>query len=209
MSSSDSDSGRQVSKSGRGKKWYKILASQEFDREELGQTPADEPEKLQSRTVVTTLGEITDDLSENNTKVKFQVTEIGSDTVYTDFVGHELTRDYIRSLVRRGTSKIGDNLIVRTSDDYRVRVQPVAFTAKEADESQEKEIRRIMNEMVHESGSEHTFEEFIDAIVSGRLSSAVYNEAKEIYPLRRVEVQKSRVEATPEEVYEEEEAAAT
>lgn len=202
-------SSRQVSKSGKGKDWYKILASQEFDRTELGKTPADEPENLDGRTIETTLGDITNDLSENNIKVRFQIEEVGSDSVYTKFIGHELTRDYIRSLVRRGTSKIDDNFVVQTSDDYRIRVQSVSFTAKKADDSQEKKIRRIMNAMVRESGENHTFEEFIDAMVSGRLSSAIYNEAKKIYPLRRVEIQKSKVEATPEEVYEKEETSAT
>ena len=202
-------SGRQVSKGDRGKDWYTILASQEFDRTELGTTPADEPETLQDRTVVTTLGEVTDDLSENNTKLTFQVVEVGSDAVYTDYIGHELTRDYVRSLVRRGTSKIETNLVIRTDDDYRVRVQPVAFTAKKADEPQEKAVRREMRDHVEEHGTSHTFEEFVDAMVSGRLSSAVYNEAKTIYPLRRVEIAKSVVEATPSEVYAEEEAAAT
>lgn len=198
-------SSRQVSKSGRGKDWYKILASQEFDRAELGETPADEPESLHGRKIETTLSEITDDFSENNTKVLFQVTEVGKDSAYTEFEGHELTRDYIRSLVRRGTSKIGDVITVRTADDYRVQLQPVAFTAKKADDSQEKSIRHRMNRIVSTKGEELTFEELIDAVVSGRLSSAVYNEAKEIYPVRRVEVQKSKVLATPEEVYEEEE----
>ncbi|MFW5940058.1 MAG: 30S ribosomal protein S3ae, partial [Halolamina sp.] len=37
--------------------------------------------------------------------------------------------------------------------------------------------------------------------------SAIYGEAKEIYPLRRVEVQKLTLEARPEEVAAEEEAA--
>ncbi|MCX2819300.1 MAG: small subunit ribosomal protein S3Ae [Methanobacteriota archaeon] len=201
-------SSRQVSKSGRGKDWYTVLASQEFDRAELGETPADEPETLHGRTVETTLGEITDDFSENNTKVKFQVEEVGKDAVYTRFVGHELARDYVRSLVRRGTSKIGDVITVRTTDDYRVQLQPVAFTAKKADDSQEKSIRRRMNAMVREKGEDLTFEELVDAVVEGRLSSAVYNEAKEIYPVRRVEVQKTKVAATPEQVHEEEEVEA-
>ncbi|MFP4188453.1 MAG: 30S ribosomal protein S3ae [Halobacteriales archaeon] len=201
-------SSRQVSKSGRGKDWYSILASQEFDRAELGETPADEPETLHGRTVETTLGEITDDFSENNTKVKFQVDEVGKDAVYTRFTGHALARDYVRSLVRRGTSKIGDVITVRTTDDYRVQLQPVAFTAKKADDSQEKSIRRRMNAMVNEKGADLTFEELVDTVVEGRLSSAVYNEAKEIYPVRRVEIQKSKVVATPEEVHEEEEVEA-
>ncbi|MFB6283855.1 MAG: 30S ribosomal protein S3ae [Halobacteria archaeon] len=201
-------SSRQVSKAGRGKKWYEILASQEFDREELGKTPADEPETLHERTITTTLGDLKDDLSENNTKVKFKVDEVGSDSVYTRFTGHELMRNYIHSLVRRGTSKIDGDLEVRTSDDYIMRIQPVAFTAKKADDSQEKEIRSIMTGKVREMAEDHTFEEVIDAMVTGRLSSAIYNEGKEIYPLRRVEIEKSKVMATPEEVYAEEEASA-
>jgi small subunit ribosomal protein S3Ae len=44
--------------------------------------------------------------------------------------------------------------------------------------------------------------------VEGRLSSAIYSEAKTIYPLRRAEIQKARLAAHPEEVYEEEETGA-
>jgi small subunit ribosomal protein S3Ae len=43
--------------------------------------------------------------------------------------------------------------------------------------------------------------------VEGRLSSAIYGEAKTVYPLRRVEVQKLSLDARPEEVEAEEEAA--
>ncbi|MFP4633208.1 MAG: 30S ribosomal protein S3ae [Halobacteriales archaeon] len=192
-------SSSQVSRKGAGKDWYKILASQEFDRAELGETPADEPENLLGRTVVTTLGEITDDFSENNTKVRFQVSEIGSDAVYTEYTGHELTRDYLRSLVRRGTSKVDDVIFLETSDGYEFEVQPVAFAAKKADDSQEKAIRQRVREMTVEKGEDSTFEEFVDAMASGRLSSALYNEAKEIYPLRRVEIQKAVVERRPGE----------
>ena len=49
--------------------------------------------------------------------------------------------------------------------------------------------------------------ESVSSSVSGRLSSAIYNEAKTIYPLRRVEVQKLTLEARPAEVAAEEEAS--
>ena len=98
-------------------------------------------------------------------------------------------------------------MTVLTADDYRVQVQPVAFTTKSADESREKAIRRQMIEMVEEAGTERTFDELVDGVVEGRLSSAIYNEAKTIYPLRRVEIQKATLEARPEEVAAEEEAA--
>jgi len=132
---------------------------------------------------------------------------VGSDSAYTEFVEHELTRDYLRSLVRRGASKVDATVTVLTTDDYRVRVQPVAFTTKKADRSQEKAIRRVMIDLVEEAADERDFESFVESCVEGRLSSAVYGEAKTIYPLRRVEVQKLTLEARPEEVAAEEEAA--
>ena len=198
---------RSVSRQKRGKRWYTVLAPEQFDRTELGETMADEPEKVVGRNIETTLGELTGDQSSNNTKLTFKITDVGSDSAYTEFVQHELTRDYLRSLVRRGASKIDVNETVLTTDDYRVQIQPVAFTTKKADHSQEKAIRRTMIDLTREAAGDRTFEELVDAVVNGQLSSAIYAEAKTIYPVRRVEVQKLTVEARPEEVAEEQETA--
>jgi small subunit ribosomal protein S3Ae len=198
---------RSVSRRKQEKRWYTVLAPEQFDRQELGRTPADEPEQLYDRTIETTLGELENDASENNTKLTFQIDDVGSDSAYTEFVKHELTRDYLRSLVRRGSSKIATYETVLSTDDYRVQIQPVAFTTKKADHSQEKAIRRTMIDLTREAAADRTFEELVDAVVNGQLSSAIYAEAKTIYPLRRVEVQKMTLEARPEEVAEEEETA--
>jgi small subunit ribosomal protein S3Ae len=198
---------RSVSKKKRGKRWYDVLAPEQFDRAKLGETFADEPEKIYDRTIETTLGEIEDDAGQNNTKLTFKITDVGSDAAYTEFVKHELTRDYLRSLVRRGASKVSVAQTVLTTDDYRVQLQPVAFTTKKADRSQEQAIRRVMIDLVREAAKERSFEQLVDSVVEGRLSSAIYGEAKTIYPLRRVEIQKLTLEARPEEVAAEEEAA--
>ena len=199
---------RSVSKQKQEKRWYTVMAPEMFDRAELGETPADEPEQVYDRTIETTLGELQNDPSENNTKLTFQITDVGSDTAYSEFIKHELTRDYLRSLTRRGTSKVDAFVTVLTTDDYRLQVQPVAYTTKSADHSQERAVRKTMVDLVEEAAAERTFEGLVDSIVEGRLSSAIYNEAKTIYPLRRVEVEKAELEAHPEEVYEEEETAA-
>ncbi|ELY43745.1 30S ribosomal protein S3ae [Natronorubrum sulfidifaciens] len=198
---------RSVSRAKQEKRWYTVLAPEQFDRQELGETPADEPEKVYDRTIETTLGELTNNASENNTKLTFKITDVGSDSAYTEFKEHSLTRDYLRSLVRRGASKVEAYVTVLTTDDYRVQIQPVAFTTKKADASQEKAIRELMVDMIEEAAAERTFEELIDSVVEGRLSSGIYGEAKTIYPLRRVEIQKTTLEAHPEEVAEEEATA--
>ncbi|PSP84626.1 30S ribosomal protein S3ae [Halobacteriales archaeon QS_1_68_17] len=198
---------RSVSRRKQQKRWYTVLAPEQFDREELGSTPADETDKLLGRTIETTLGDLTNDASENNTKLTFRITEVGSDTAYTEFIKHELTRDYLRSLVRRGSSKIAAYVTVLTSDDYRMQIQPVAFTTKKADASQEKAIRRTMIDLVEETAADRTFADLVDSVVTGRLSSAIYTESKDIYPLRRVEIQKATLEARPAEVAAEEETS--
>jgi small subunit ribosomal protein S3Ae len=198
---------RSVSKRKQQKRWYTVQAPEQFDRETLGKTTADEPDKVLGRTIETTLGELNDDASENNTKLTFKINEVASDSAYTEFIKHELTRDYLRSLVRRGSSKVEAFITVLTTDDYRVQIQPVAVTTKKADASQEKAIRRTMIDLVRETAKDRTFEEVVDSVVEGRLSSAIYSEAKDIYPLRRVEIQKTTLEARPEEVAAEEETA--
>jgi small subunit ribosomal protein S3Ae len=198
---------RSVSKQQQEKRWYTVLAPEQFDRAEIGETLADEPEKAIDRTIETTLGDLRNDAGENNTKLTFRIRELGSDTAYTEFVKHELTRDYLRSLVRRGSSKVEAYVTVLTTDDYRVQIQPVALTTKKADASQEQAIRETMVEMIEEAAEERTFADLVDSVVEGRLSSAIYNEATTIYPLRRVEIQKATLEAHPEEVAEEEETS--
>jgi small subunit ribosomal protein S3Ae len=194
---------RSVSRQRQEKRWYTVLAPEQFDRAELGETTADDPEQVYGRTIETTLGDLKGDAGENNTKLTFRIDDVGSDTAYTEFVRHELTRDYLRSLVRRGSSKVEAFVTALTTDDYRVQVQPAAFTTKKADHSQEQAIRRQMIDIVEEAAAERTFEDLVDSVVEGRLSSAIYAEAKTIYPLRRVEIQKLTVEARPEEVAEE------
>jgi len=198
---------RSVSRQKQEKRWYTVHAPEQFDREELGETLAEEPEQVLGRTVDTTLGEIREDAGENNTKLTFKITDVGSDAAYTEFVKHELTRDYLRSLVRRGASKVDGYVTVLTTDDYRTQLQPVAYTTKKADDSQERAIRRVMIDMIEEAAEERTFQELVDGVVNGRLSSAIYGEAKTIYPLRRVEIAKMTLEARPAEVAAEEETA--
>ena len=198
---------RSVSRQRSGKRWYTVLAPEQFDRAELGETVAEESEMVIGRTIETTLGDIKQDAGANNTKLTFKITDVGSDTAYTEFIQHELTRDYLRSLVRRGASKIDAAITVLTTDDYRVQLQPVAFTTKKANRSQEAAIRRVMIDLVNEAAADRTFEQLVDSVVEGRLSSAIYGEAKTIYPLRRVEIQKLSLEARPEEVAAQEEAA--
>ena len=188
---------RSVSKKRQHKQWYNILAPEQFDRVKLGTTPAANPEKLIGRTIETTLGTISGNTNQNHIKLKFKVVEASADSAHTELIKHEISSDYLRSLIRRGASKIDLIMTVLTSDSYQVRIHPLAFTNKGVDHSQEKAVRKQMQSILISKSSSQTYDEFMEEISEGRLSLDLYNETKHIYPLRRVEIQKATLENHP------------
>jgi small subunit ribosomal protein S3Ae len=179
------------------KEWYEILAPEMFGRTKVGETPANDPNKLIGRVVEVTLGEIVNDFTKQNIKMFFKIYSVSGKIAYTKFIGSEITRDYLRSLVRRRTSRIDGNIVVKTKDGYKIRVKPVCFTVKRTNSSRKSAIRKIMEDIIKMRASELDFIQFVQEIVLGKLSSDIYKQVKVIYPPRRVEIRKTEVEEEP------------
>ncbi|MCZ7382779.1 MAG: 30S ribosomal protein S3ae [Candidatus Methanoperedens sp.] len=181
----------------KAKSWYNLVAPDMFGKTNIGETVADVPEKLVGRIVEITLGELTNDLSKQNTKLILKIDRVGGDSAYTKYMGHQLTQDYLRSLVKRQTSAVETNISVTTKDGYTLRVKPSCFTIKRARANQVKAIRAIMNNVIAAKAKELDMEQFVQDVVTGKLSASIYHDVKPIYPLRRVEVRKTEIEAEP------------
>ncbi|AKB11831.1 SSU ribosomal protein S3AE [Methanosarcina thermophila] len=181
----------------KSKEWFNIEAPVYLNRAIVGTTMASDPSLLIGRNVETTVGELTNDITKNNTKVILRINNVVGDVATTDLIGHELTTDYVRSIVKRQTSRIDANIDVTTKDGYVIRVKPTCFTIKRARSSQIKAIREIMVDIVQKRASETDFETFMQEAILGRLSAAIYRQAKSIYPLRRVEIRKTQVKTAP------------
>ncbi|MBU3966609.1 MAG: 30S ribosomal protein S3ae [Euryarchaeota archaeon] len=181
----------------KAKQWYNLVAPEMFGKANIGETVADVPEKLIGRVIEVTLGELTNDLSKQNIKLVLKVDSVGGDSAYTKFTGHQLTQDYLRSLVKRSTSNIETNISVSTKDGYTIRVKPSCYTIKRARSNQVKAIRAVMNSVIAARAKEMDLEQFVQEVVTGKLSASIYHDVKPIYPLRRVEVRKTEIEAEP------------
>ncbi len=177
----------------RGKTWYTVTAPPYFGNVELGGMPADEPQKLIGRTIDSTLYEVTGDFSHQYLKMYFQVNDIDGKTAHTVFKGHEYSRDYLRSLVRRRTTKVDGLFNITMKDGNVIRVFVSAFTLSRVNTSQEKAIRRIMDKIVREKAALLTIDQFAQEMVLGKIASDIYNEAKKIAPLRHVGVRNSKL----------------
>jgi len=179
------------------KKWYTVIAPPVFNNAVLGTTPADDPLKLIGRVMEVTLYDLTGDFTQVHVRLYFQIINVEEDKAYTRFKGHELARDYMKSLIRRRSSKIQGIFNVTTKDGYGLRITSVALTAHRCKTSQKKAIRKIMQEIITKRASEMTFDELIQAMLFGDLAHEIFQEAKKIYPLRKVEIYKSKLLTIP------------
>jgi len=181
----------------RMKDWYIIYSPSYFGGTELGVVPTADPKSAIGRVVEKTLYEITGDFSQQHIKLYFQVTGLEGNKAETIFKGHEYSKDYLRSLVRRGSTRIDGVFNVATKDGYKLRVFVDAFSISRVKTSQTSAIRAVMKKILEEKTTSLDFEQFIQEVVLGKTASDIYNEAKRVLPIRHIGIRKCKLIATP------------
>ena len=184
---------RRVRDTQKEKSWYTIKTPVNFEDKEIGETPARDPELLIGRGVEVTMRELTGDFSKQYIKLRFEIDNVAGDVANTKFTGHKTTTDYVRSMIRRGTSRIDASAIVTTKDGRKIKLQVLAVTIRRAKSSQQRYMRSVIEDLIVETASEKTFDDLVKIVVNGKLASEIYHNAKKIYPLKRVEIIKSKV----------------
>ena len=184
---------RRVRDTWKEKSWYTIKTPVNFEDKEIGETPARDPDLLIGRGVEVTMRELTGDFSKQYIKLRFEIENVAGDVANTKFTGHKTTTDYVRSMIRRGTSRIDASAVVTTKDDRKIKLQVLAVTIRRAKSSQQRYMRSVIEDLLREAASEKSFDELVKVCVNGKLASEIYHKAKKIYPLKRVEIIKSKV----------------
>ncbi len=184
----------------REKTWYQVLAPDYFDNKEIGTTPAGGADLLIGRTVTPTLYDLTGDFDRIHVKLRFKILEVTGQQASTVFYGHEWSSDYLRGLVKRGTSRIDWIGPILTKDDYLMRISVIVFTTTRSKTSQEHAVRKAIEKVIRTHAKKHVFDELVTKVVLGDLASEVYEEVKKIIPIRQCEIRKSKVLKGPEEV---------
>lgn len=174
-----------------------VVAPSFFGNIELGSIPAQEEQMLIGRVVEATLYDITGDFSHHYLKMFFQINQIDGKTARTLFKGHEYSRDFLRSLVRRRTTKVDGLFNLVTKDGYKLRISVSALTLSRIKTSQEKIIRDMMEKTIRDKATALTLDQFVQEMVLGKIASDIYNQAKLVAPLRHVGIRKSKLVAAP------------
>jgi len=180
------------------KRWVTVLASPSFGNAPIGRVPITDVEKPQGRVVETTLYDILkQDPQHYSFKLYFQIDRIEGDTAYTILKGHEFSREYLRSLIRRGSSMSDLVKDYKTKDGYTCRVYTIALSQGRMNTSKKHEIRMMMDKVIGDRAAALTYDQFVQETVLQKIASDVYNEAKKVTRLRHVGVRKTKLIGRP------------
>jgi small subunit ribosomal protein S3Ae len=178
----------------KAKSWFKVYTPDNLGKAYIGDTIANDVETVRGRIMQSTLGEITNDYAKQHIKMSFKIAEVTGDAAYTEFVGHEVTRDYLRSLVKRRSSRIDCHMQIVTKDNKKVHLTISCYTFARANIAQEHAVRNAIFAGINAQAPSWDLPPLVNGIVSGEISRDLFKAEKPLSPTRRVEIIKSKVE---------------
>jgi small subunit ribosomal protein S3Ae len=181
------------------KKWVTIQARASFGNAQIAQMPITDEGKAIGRVIETTLADLwkTGDPQHHTIKLYFQIEKIDGDIAYTRFKGHELAKEFIRSLIRRGSSMINYINDYTTADGYKFRVSTIAFSQRRLNSSKKHEIRSIINEVLSTEIPQKNVDQLVQAIAGKELDARMHAKVKRIVGVRNISVRKTKLLQLP------------
>jgi len=182
----------------RDKQWIIVNAPSAFDRVPLNYIPISDINNAKGRVIENTLYDmLKQDPTQHQTKIFVQIDKINAGMATTIFKGHEYAKEFLRSLIRRGSSMINFVNEYKTSDGYLFRVSSTAFSHRRINTAKKHEIRLAMDNLLKERIPNLTLDEFVKEVTMGKMSNDMMEEAKKIAVIRHVGVRKTKLLSSP------------
>jgi len=184
----------------REKKWVTVLAPDSFNNIPIAYIPITNEENALGRVIEVTLFDILKgDPSQHQYKMYFQIDKVQDDKATTIFKRYEYAKEFLRSLVRRGSSKINFIVDVKTKDGYVFRLKVVALTHRQLNTSRKHALRLIARDIIESSVPKMTIDEFVQATCYGKINSDIMAATKKLIRMRHVGLEKVKLIKTAEE----------
>jgi small subunit ribosomal protein S3Ae len=182
----------------RDKQWIIVNAPSAFDRVPLNYIPISDINNAKGRVIENTLYDmLKQDPTQHQTKIFVQIDKINAGMATTIFKGHEYAKEFLRSLIRRGSSMINFVDEYKTIDGYLFRVSSTAFSHRRINSAKKHEIRLTMDNLLKERIPNLTLDEFVKEVTMGKMSADMMEEAKKIAVIRHVGVRKTKLLSSP------------
>ena len=158
----------------REKRWITVNAPDSFNNVPIGYVPITDDENASGRVLEVTLYDILKgDPSQHQYKIYFQIDKVDGEKASTIFKRFEYSKEFLRSLVRRGSSKINFIIDVKTKDGYIFRIKVIALTHRQLNTSRKHALRLIARDVINKQVPDMTIEQFVQATCYSKINSDI------------------------------------
>jgi small subunit ribosomal protein S3Ae len=199
----------------RDKQWVIVNKPSGFEPQmPINFIPVTDPTQIKGRTIENTLhdmmkGNPDQSMDQHQIKIFIQIDKITDGAATTIFKGHEYAKEFLRSLIRRGSSMVTFIHDYTTLDGHTFRVAMITFTQRRVNSSKKHEIRLIAQKILAERIPQMTIDQFIQEITwskgedipretNSKLGANILNEIKKITAIRHVGIKKTKLISTAE-----------
>lgn len=184
----------------REKKWITVQAPDSFNNVPVAYVPITDDENASGRVIEVTLFDILKgDPSQHQYKIYFQIDKVNDDKATSIFKRYEYAKEFLRSLVRRGSSKVNFIIDTKTKDGYIFRLKVIALTHRQLNTSRKHALRLIARDVIEKSVPQMTIDQFVQATCYGKINSDIMAAAKKLIRMRHVGLEKVKLVKTAEE----------
>ena len=178
----------------REKRWVTVNAPDSFNNVPIGYVPITDDENASGRVIEITLFDILKgDPSQHQYKLYFQIHKVDGEKASTIFKRFEYSKEFLRSLVRRGSSKINFIIDIKTKDGYVFRVKVIALTHKPLNTSRKHALRIIARDVINKTVPEMTIDQFVQATCYSKINSDIMAAFKRVIKVRHVGLEKVKL----------------
>jgi len=183
----------------RDKQWVVVNSPSAFGSGPLNYIPITDPTQAIGRVIENTMFDIMkQDQTQHQIKVFVQIDKINDGIASTIFKGHEYAKEFLRSLVRRGSTRLMYIHEYTTMDGHTFRVAFICFTQKRINSSKKHAIRMIAHQILAEKIPKLTVDQFAQEVTMGKLAADILAAANKITTLRHSGIEKTKLLSTPE-----------
>ena len=191
---------RKIKDKWKEKRWVTVLAPDSFNNIPVAYVPITSDKTAVGRVVEVTLFDILKgDPSQHQYKLFFQINKVTEEKATTVFKRYEYAKEFLRSLIRRGSSRINFVIDTRTKDGYVFRIKILTLSHRELNTSRKHALRLEAKKQIERIVPQMTIDEFVQAACYGKINSDIMAATKKIIRVRHVGLEKVKLLRTSEE----------
>lgn len=191
---------RKIKDKWKEKRWVTVFAPESFNNIPIAYVPITSDKTAVGRVVEVTLFDILKgDPSQHQYKLFFQINKVTEEKATTVFKRYEYAKEFLRSLIRRGSSRINFVIDTKTKDGYVFRIKILTLSHRELNTSRKRALRLEAKKQIEKIVPRMTIDEFAQAACYGKINSDIMAATKKIIRVRHVGLEKVKLLKTSEE----------